>query len=366
MRYTYPVTPEQLTPEWLTARLRAAGLIKEATVTDVTTSTMGEGVGLVAMIVRLHLCYDRHENEAPSTVVAKFPSDNPASIALASHFKVYERETKFLRDIAPTIDMPVPRVFAAEVDDETGAFVLVMEDLDGYDVGDQVAGCTADQAHAILAAVAPLHARFWNDTDRPELGFVPHVDAERQSTGISGGCQVGWDPCVARFGHVMDDAIKAAKDRFVASMPELHRIMGAGAQTAIHGDLRLDNILFGTTPQQQPIVLLDWQGFIISSTSQDLAYLLSQNVTIKERRAHEGELLERFHGELVRHGVTGYSLDDLWADYQVGVLYVFGYAVVIGGTLDAGNERGFKFIEQLIHRASETIMDHGLLAHLPV
>jgi hypothetical protein len=96
-----------------------------------------------------------------------------------------------------------------------------------------------------------------------------------------------------------------------------------------------------------------------------MAYLLSQNLTIEERRAHEEELLQHYYDKLVSLGVTDYSLEECWKAYKVAALYLFCYAVVIAGTLDPSNERGKAFMEQLVSRSSAMLMDHDLLSLLP-
>jgi aminoglycoside phosphotransferase (APT) family kinase protein len=68
-------------------------------------------------------------------------------------------------------------------------------------------------------------------------------------------------------------------------------MVGRVKQTVIHGDLRLDNMMFGDTDDLQPVVLLDWT---LTKTSglHDVAYLVSQNVQLDERRAHEPAIIQ--------------------------------------------------------------------------
>jgi thiamine kinase-like enzyme len=136
-------------------------------------------------------------------------------------------------------------------------------------------------------------------------------------------------------------------------------MIGRRVQTIIHGDVRLDNLMFG----DDKVVLLDWT-LSISTGLQDVAYLLSQNVTTDERRAHETELLEHYRQRLAEHGID-HPLEQIWDDYRTAVLYMFCYAVVIAGTLDPANERGSAFMEKLVERASATFIDHDILAMLP-
>jgi hypothetical protein len=357
----YPTQPDQLTPEWLTIALRNAGVLGDANVTGLTTTPVGEGIGMLGVIARAELTYDR-ETEAPASVVAKFATPIEGNRAIAMAFRMYEREIHFYRRIAPTVGVAAPMSYAGEVDPDSGDCVLLMEDLSGYDTGDQVVGCTAEQAMVIIDAVVPLHAEFFNNIDS-RLEGVPRMDGETQIAGISGACAVGWDPCMQMFGDGVAQEIKDVKEQFVAAVPELHRMLCRGDVSAIHGDLRLDNLMFGQ-PGQRPVVLLDW-SLAISTPLQDVAYLISQNVQLEERRAHEQELIEHYHSRLVELGAEDYSLVQCWHDYEKAVLYLFSYAVVIAGTLDPSNDRGAAFMKELVSRSSATVMDHDLLRLLP-
>ena len=356
---SYPTHPSELTPEWLTERLRETGAIRDSRVIGLSTTPVGEGIGMLGILARVALEYDKPENGAPSSLVGKFASPVPGNRAVAMAYRMYEREVGFYREIAPTIDVAAPRCYAAEVEPDSGDCVLLLEDLSQMRTGDQVAGCTAETAKQIIDAVVPLHAKYWGHPEDLAVKSVPRIDGEAQIAGITAGCEAGWDPCMAVFGDVVADEIKAARDTFLAAVPEIHRMIGRRVQTIIHGDVRLDNLMF----DESKIVLLDW-ALSISTGLQDVAYLLSQNVTTDERRAHETELLEHYQRRLAERGID-HPLDKCWDDYRVGVLYMFCYAVVIAGTLDPANARGAAFMEKLVERSSTTMMDHDILALVP-
>jgi aminoglycoside phosphotransferase (APT) family kinase protein len=360
----YPITPSELTPTWLTERLRAAGVITSASVTAHALSPLGEGVGMMALLSRVNLTYDAAEAGAPATVVAKFAAQNEANRAVSMAFRIYEREALFLRDLAGRSGVPVPAVYAVEFDAASGDFVIIMEDVGGYRMGDQVVGCGPEEAKVILDAIAPLHASFWGKVDDPSLAFVPRVNGDMQRNAMSDACTAGWDECIARFPGAMTPRVRAAKERFLASTGDLHDRMGSRPQTVVHGDVRLDNMMFGTGAGQHPVVVLDWQGTLISAAVQDLGYLFTQNLTTEMRRLHEHDLLAYYHRLITDGGVRDYSLEELWDDYRLAALYLFIYAVVIGGTLDPANDRGLAFMNSLMQRATATIEDLDLLSLL--
>jgi Ecdysteroid kinase-like family len=357
---SYPTQPEQLTTGWLTTALRADGAITTSTVTHIEQTPVGVGAGMLGSLVKIDLTYDHAEAGAPSSVVAKFATPIIGNRAVAMAFRLYEREIGFYRQVAPSVDVAAPRSFAGEIDTSNGDSVLLIEDLSAYRTGDQVAGCTAAEAKTIIDAIVPLHAAYWGHAEDMPLECVPHIDSDSQIAGITGGCHYGWDPAMERFGHVIAPEIKAVREQFLAAVPELHRMMGRCTQTVIHGDVRLDNLMFGTSPEHPDVILIDW-SMTISNGLHDVAYLVSQNVTTEERRAHELELVAHHHAGLVARGVTGYTLDQAWSDYKTAILYLFCYGVVIGGTLDPSNERGAAFMEKLLERSSHAVMDHHLL-----
>ena len=73
----------------------------------------------------------------------------------------------------------------------------------------------------------------------------------------------------------------------------------------------------------------------------------------------------RYHAQLEQHGVSGYTAEQCWEDYCQAALWLFEYAIIIGGGLDPANERGTAFMSGLVERSSQTIVDLDLLDLLP-
>ncbi len=361
----FPVQPDEVTSEWLTAALQRAGALSgDRSVTGFAVSPIGDGLGLLGLVVRMELTYDEGPGEpGPSSVVVKFAHPVEANRAIAMNTRMYEREVTFFNDIAHEVDVPMPRCYAAEIDRTTGQNIVVLEDMRHYAAADQVKGCSADEARLIIDAFAPLHAKFWGDTDQPLLRTAMRVNTEYVH-GFSPGAEGTWERCREQFGYCMTPDVRAALERYIAYLRPLHAVMGARTQTLVHGDVRLDNVMFGDE-DQHPVVLIDWQAVMVSNPLQDLAYLLSQNLTIDDRRRHEDELVRYYHDKVCSLGVTDYGLDQCWDDYDVGVLYLLSYPLIIGGAFDPANERGKQLAEEVLRRSSQTVTDRHLLARVP-
>jgi aminoglycoside/choline kinase family phosphotransferase len=361
----FPAQPGEVTPAWLTAQLRAAGAFDSAqSVTGFVTTPIGEGAGMLGVLARLELKVDGPPS-AVSSVVVKCATPTVANRAVAMTFHLYEREVRFFRELADHIGEGVPACYAGEIDLDTGDFVLVLEDLADYRPGDQAAGCGLADTERCIEVMARLHSAWWGATDSAQLAWVPTVDGDLHRGGMVPAAEATWDPFIANFGHLVAPQLVDAGPRYLAALTGLHHQMGQGAQTLIHGDFRLDNLLFGDGPDQHSVALVDWQGLIISKGVHDLAYLLTQNVQTDVRRDHERDLVASYCAQLAAHGVNHYSFDQCWDDYRLAALWLFEYAIIIGGGLDPANERGSAFMTGLIQRSSQAIVDLDLLNMLP-
>ena len=87
----------------------------------------------------------------------------------------------------------------------------------------------------------------------------------------------------------------------------------------IHGDYRLDNLMFSTT-EDDDVVAVDWQTMIVGPPTRDVAYFLGTSLDVDDRRASEEQLVASYHRELCARGVDGYDAAQCFDDYRVGQL----------------------------------------------
>ena len=99
----------------------------------------------------------------PKSVVVKLPSPEPESRAAGISHRTYEREAKFYMNLASRVDIRRPHCHWVEFDEETHDFVLVLEDLAPAEPGDQLTGCTVEQARLAVVELAGLHGPMWAD-----------------------------------------------------------------------------------------------------------------------------------------------------------------------------------------------------------
>jgi hypothetical protein len=325
-----------VTPEWLTDVLRHAGAIGADTqVTSFETSSIG--TGQVGANVRYTLTYDRTEPQGPATVVCKFSSRDAASAAAGVATLTYETEVAFYRDLAHTVDISRPHCYFAELRSGTADVVLVMEDLAPAEQGDQIAGCTVEQATLAVDEAARLHGPRWGDQSVHELTWL---DRSSTSEGMAAMFGVVWDAFVERYRPTLHPVTLEAGPQLTALLPAL-RAQTPSPLTPVHSDYRLDNMLFGSADGGRPLTVVDWQTVQLGVGPTDVAYFLGNAFEPELRRSCERDLLTRYHRAVVDdYGVDDYPFDQCWRDYvrsSYSSLVMAVFASMMVGQTDRGD-----------------------------
>ena len=96
-----------------------------------TAVTVGEPSRIGSGQVGMNLRFAAHSSDprVPRSIVVKLASPDETSRATGMALRNYEREVKFYNSIQPTVDIRVPGCYFADWNEETGFFVLVMEDM---------------------------------------------------------------------------------------------------------------------------------------------------------------------------------------------------------------------------------------------
>src|SRR3990172_9979200 len=346
--------PAEADARWFTDVLQYAGVLGDAVVTRVERQRIG--TGQMGQNVAFSLTYDRATPEAPASVVGKFPSPEPKSRAAAKTFRTYEREVGFYREIAATVNIRVPVCYLADIDLDTGDFVLLLEDLRPAVQGDQLGGCSLDQAMLAMDELAGLHAPRWGDpTLANNAGLGQYDDA--QSAGMIRSAYQGlWPGFVAQYGSLLMPGALALGEAFGASIGDWQR-SGSGPGCVTHGDYRLDNMLFGTERGGYPLATVDWQTVGHGLGMSGAGYFIGNGLRVPDRRAHEMDLLKRYHDALSARGVDGYEWEQCLVDYKRATLSGV-LMTVIASQVVASDDRGDAMFAAMAQRHFAHAIDH--------
>ena len=355
-----PTTTSEITASWMTDALRTSGVIGEdVSVAAISVDPGAVGVGFMGEIATVGLTYEGDANGAPSSVIAKFPTQAPEVRAMMQPARIYEREHRFYREIAPMSPLRTPQVFhvtcvtAPEAADEQ--YMLLIEDLGRLTLGDQVSGVSPDQARAALVALAAHHARFWNGAGLEEADFVPVINGPLNQIG-GAVYEASLPGFMEAFGTAILPELRDYVDGYAATRPQILEDLAAMPHTLVHFDFRADNLFFD---DDGSIAVVDWQTISQGGGAADVGYFLSQNLSTDDRRAFETALLRAYHDALVANGVTDYSFEQLLVDYPVGISCGWIIPVLAVGSLDFTSERAVALWTSVVERTQNALLDHG-------
>jgi tRNA A-37 threonylcarbamoyl transferase component Bud32 len=332
----FPTRPEGLTKEWLADKLGVS-------VNGFYVNPLGEGVGVIGLVCRVTL----DSPDGPATVIAKFAATAEENREIANTYSMYLREYRFYSQLAENIPINSPRCYYSEYNHSTNEFVLLLEEIQGYRLGDQVTGCSIDEAQLVIESLAALHRSTWLVGDETE---IDRHNSPAQIQGMTMGFDMGWPAVREKFPDIVTEEIfKLGMSLGIKVEPLLAKVCSAPHCLA-HGDLRLDNVFFG----ENEIVLVDFQAICKSAPEHDLAYFVTQSLKPDVRNARDWVAI--YH-ELLTSEDIEYTLEQCRARYQQCALYFLCYAAVICSALDLGNERGRMMGETLLGNAIDSIKE---------
>ena len=265
----------------------------------------------------------------------------------------YRAELAFYRDLAPTLDVPVPTVHAAVSNEDCTQFALLMDDLAPAVQGDQLAGTTPEVVLQGAAALAGLHGPRWSDPAWKELDVLTlPLATEESAAGMGDLARMATDTFLATLGPRMSEDARSTLDAFPQAVPRF--LLAAPERFALlHGDFRLDNVMLGPGT----FTVVDWQTLAVGLPARDLAYWVATSLEPGDRRAVEQKAIATYHEAL---GIDGYDLATCEEDYRTGQLHTLLIAT-LGWAFTTQTERGGEMMLTMVRRACAAIRDLGVL-----
>ncbi|MCL9983164.1 MAG: phosphotransferase [Erythrobacter sp.] len=311
------------------------------------------GTGQVGDSVRFTL--DFGDGAGPQTLAGKFAAADPTSRGTAAMLGLYAKEVRFYRDLAPQLPVRTPAALFAEIADDGASFCLLFEDCAPARGGNQIAGCTLADARAAIVQAAALHAPSWHNRAMLDLDWLQSDPAAAaqikalypQAQGIFR----------ERYAGVLKPEYMALCEALAEHTAATDR--ASEAINLVHGDFRLDNLLFDIKGGAEPIAVLDWQTLTIGNGLTDIGYFLGCGIGDGLRRAHEAELLDLYCAEMTARGVP-MNRDMIWRDYVVGALHGVSTAV-FSAAFVVRTERGDANFLSMARGACALCLEHGSL-----
>ncbi|WP_183472405.1 phosphotransferase [Mycolicibacterium iranicum] len=341
--------PADLTAEWLTSA------IGEGTVGDFTVDRIG--TGQMSECYRVTLNY--LDGAGPPSVVLKVAAADPSSRQTGLAMGLYQREVGFYTDIAPGLGGPVAPCHHAAYDPESGAFDLLLGDAAPATVGDEIRGATVEQARLALTQLGLVHGPLLGD---PAMEGVDWINRESPvNQGLITALYAGYidryqDRIAPQHRHVCERLVESF-DAYLAAEAD-----SGGVRGLIHGDFRLDNMLFGQDGADRPLTVVDWQTVTWGPAFTDVAYFLGGSLPTEQRQTHYAELLGAYHEALGPE--SGVTVEDV----REGVRHQSFFGVlmaIVSPMLVERTDRGDEMFMAMIARHCQHVLDTDALSILP-
>jgi len=367
----FPTTPGDLTASWLTSALRTSGVVGSSAVTGFTWSLIPEQ-GAAGIVGRASLDYDRPEPGAPASVAIKFATPHTPIRTVMHQFGLYRAEVEFYRQLSADAGIPTPRCYYADIDRESGYFVLVMEDMKDSRPGDPLRPTVPDVEVAI-DHIARFHARWWKHPRLRELDWLVYPEGpafEARAAGLQLAFSSTVNTVRGRLGSQFPEVLSEACDRILAAWPAFVASRIPAAPTLVHRDYHAQQLFF-PSERGGRFAVYDWQTVSIGNGTDDVARIIAMGLRSADRAAHEHRLIDRYYAGLLAHGVTDYSAEQCMRDVRLGLAGSLTTNVMAAATIDLSlfaereAETGVTFIYAVFDRLAGAFEAHDVLSLLP-
>ncbi len=343
-----PRYPGDVTPEWLSAALSERRAPVEVSDVDVVAI----GTGQTGATYRVTPRYATDPGDLPHTFVIKLPAQDDT---VRDRVTIgYRSECAFYAAVADRVRVPTPQCFYCQITEDAMDYALLLADQAPAVQGDQIAGCGEQEARLAVVALAGLHGPSWCDPvwlDFPGIAFARPDEAS--ANGLGEVAKMSADITLEKLGDRMN-----AEDRetFTTAMGLVTPWLLAEYDrfALLHGDYRLDNLLFD--PDRTRVSVVDWQTLGVGLPARDLAYFTSTSLDSQLRRTIEEDLVDEYHRALLGYGVTCYDRETCWRDYRLGVLQALLISA-LGFAFAASTDRGDDMVLTMLGRGCQAIRD---------
>ena len=344
--------PADLTAAWLTAAVGAGPIA------DFTTERIGTGQMSECYRVQLTYADSTAGDDRPDSVVLKVAATDPMSRQTGMTLGLYEREVSFYRDIAPRLHGPVAPCFHTAFDAASGIFDVLLGDANPAAVGDEIRGATTAQAQTAVAELGRLQGPLLGDATLADAAWLNREAPINQAliSALFAGFVDRYGDQISPQHRVVCERLVGGFDGYLAGEAE------RGIDGLIHGDYRLDNMLFGAEGAERPLTVVDWQTVTWGPAMTDLAYFLGCALPVADRRKNYDALLDAYHRAL------GDDAPITLAEVREGVRRQSFFGVmmaIVSSMLVERTDRGDQMFMTMLQRHCEHVLDTDALAILP-
>lgn len=344
------MSSSQITPSWMQKVLHAAN-VDAARVSMTNIEPIGHGN--LSETVRVPIIYNANAADQINSVICKLSSTHPMATQIDAIFGVYGREAETYKTLSNSPDVNAPRAYFVGLNTAGDSLNLVLEDLSGKTrAGDQISGCNEKDALATIDSLAGLHAKYWG---KDELKNAPWLFARKDKGKLQ---EESFHTSTTLFRQRFDGKIAPEylekMDRFKGHVERWTKD-NVFSRTLIHGEPRVDNILFEDADEGVKAWMIDWQFTDFGSPMFDTAYFLAGSMNAQDRKKHEEQFIARQQTAIAKVD-PAYTLEIARHEYAASLPFALFTTVGAVGAVPEG-EHGDNLLIALLTRNIDAL-DH--------
>lgn len=286
-------------------------------ISDLALVQIGNEQGASALVCRATITW-REAGGLPETLVLKFASANAEYREYANTMGTYLKEVRFYQSFCSDPSLPIPHVYFTEIDEQSGYFLIVMEDLADARMAQWFSEGVDDVAIA-LTALAKVHAKYWNDEKLNTFSWLRRSDDPYQCDQYKALLEKLLPPAKSEFSSLLSDYSWSVLDAWLANWESVRMATSQGARTLVHREADMRQMFFPTARMNR-FVLFDWQSPEIGWGSIDVCRIISTSLSLAARRKHEDSLVRLYARQLREYGIDDLSDETLWHQMKVSIL----------------------------------------------
>ena len=327
--------------------------------------------GMTSTVHIIELTFvEQHRHSLPRHLLAKFSSDQPQVQEALGTNRGFKREFDFYQNFAEQSSLSIPFCYWAHYDPLTNQAGLLLEYIEDTRVTSVYDGNIQD-IQAVLAQLAPFHARWWNQSGK--LSLLCQGQDDFIVEPILAKLDLALKNIQQQYRAEIGDTLVALLEQWIAKARRLIAYEQQKPQTLCHGDLHRDQILFPRAAEGM-VRFIDWQMASRDSGAFDLAFLLMTGLRPEQRKICEQSMVENYHAQLLANGVTDYPFETLWDSYRFSIARIAINFLSVLASPDIvpilawwesdENRKGLSFWEGTYQGLSNAIEQHGVLDYL--
>jgi aminoglycoside/choline kinase family phosphotransferase len=280
--------------------------------------------------------------------ILKIGSQNPVARNFSSKIHSFLRECAAYSLLPSLAGKVVPKCFSSCSTPDGADGLLCLQEVTRARSGDQIAGLSWKELAKTAKSIGIIHAHLWGSARKGDLPLHQYNRAHESKSLLKS------------FLKEFRPRLSKSEIKRVRNIPKTVSIAIQQSKkrpiTLIHGDLRADNLLFS----KGRVFIVDWQIAAWGLGSFDLARVIGGSTQRPLSLSEQRKLVKIWHQTLKRKNVSGYSFEEAWQDYRIGVALTLSIPITNAPTLAHLSIRGKKIAHLMMRRFFRNGREFGL------